>query len=1636
MAEDFPRGKSNSSKQHEKSLHSKSISRQENVVHQTKFASKPKKRKLHDLSNQKSAKRIKLNPKDSMVEIPLQQDLREGVCVLACVRQVHEYSLSLSLPGNGVATLPITDISAAYSKQLQILTNSDDSAVTEEVKSLAELFKPGLLLPVTILEVGKENQKKQIKVSCDPSKVNSELSLKTISKGQLVFGNIASVEDHGYMVDLGVKGIQAFLAKKDADAFVTLYCNGSPLSVGCCVWSVIQMNDGAHLKAGEERVVNVTIDPKIIQNTKCDETTNLNSLRPGMSIKGIIQQVLTSGLQVTVRTYTGTVHSSQLPKTTSHYMVGKEIDLRILYINHNTKVIHFTALPKLLKFDGGPINFFNDLKIGSIVKATVTFTHSKRGVFFKLPGSISGFASLSHLNDKKEENVNLTQFQKGASFQCRVLGFSFMDALALVSLKKDILEQKFMTIDDVKVGDIVETVVKQVNSNGLLVKLSRGIFSFIPCLHLADVPIKHPDKKFESGMKLKCRVLRIDKEKSKVFLTHKKSLLKSKLSILSEYTQLQPKMELEGFIVSVKEKVVIVSFYNNVKGYVTRNYMSTEKVIDPSSLFYKGQVIRCHVVHYNVEEKKLKLSFNFGQNSTIKDKGLTEAASDFKIGMFSEAKVMHIENAGVQVMLLPSKHIAHLPFFHMSDFSDVQELRKHSLTLGQKIEKVAIFSNDQKTIVTVKESLMNAAEKNQLVENFDDLKTGMLLPGVIKNHQDYGMFLELANGHIGLIPAKTLTYLQPVNLNELFIPGQTVICRLSKIDFEKKRFLGSIHINECFEGNSDESLELLKSYLSARECALTLLYAEHKELSVYKNLKVGEIVEVTVSSVLKKGILCDLKSGAKALVTKYHFGEIQPKVGCTYKAAVLFVDPLTPCVELSLQPKVVKSVANRKENIKTQLKKGQILKAEILLIKSEFLLMGLRGHGAGKFVYVPVKQHMNDVEVNKSLKIGNYSDVVLKDTFGENQLAVFKVKDMPKQESMKKGSQSHDLKPGMLIEAKIKAIHSFQINIISNRLQGRIHITEVADELKEGENPLLRFHPEQTLNVKIIGLRDLKSHSYLPITDPKPNKTLLECSLKESRILNEMDTDLISKLDVKEGDKVFVFVIKVSKNKVWAQLSLTQQGYIDFFHLSDDTNVINNASGHFLPGQGYTATVIEIQDEKIALSLIGKKRTVVQGEKVIAQITKLKPGSCLCVKLASGRLGVVYQKPTILHYVGQYITCVVKNLEDGSDRCVLSLVDQSNAPVKKVRKRKREVSESEEKNIFLQKEPLKKKIVPKNSETVKETIQSEENTANRLNINGFSWEGELAGVEDSKEIENDNDSIQVDNSKANKRKKHNEEKLIQEFEQSQLDRTATPQSANDFEKLVLQSPNSSLIWLRFMAFHIELGEIDKARTVAEKALNTITFREEQEKMNVWLAYLNMETMYGDISDVKKLLERAAIYNNPVDIYLKMADIYISHNKMQEADELYQMLCHKFKHNKAIWKSYGQFLYKTGKLQLARNLLKRATCVLDKKDHIEVITKFANCEFSDGDSECGRTMFENLIASYPNRTDLWSVYVDMVSKVGDISGARQIMERAVKQKLNTKRLRFLIQKFIRFEETHGSDEQVKQVKELALTLLET
>ena len=99
-----------------------------------------------------------------------------------------------------------------------------------------------------------------------------------------------------------------------------------------------------------------------------------------------------------------------------------------------------------------------------------------------------------------------------------------------------------------------------------------------------------------------------------------------------------------------------------------------------------------------------------------------------------------------------------------------------------------------------------------------------------------------------------------------------------------------------------------------------------------------------------------------------------------------------------------------------------------------------------------------------------------------------------------------------------------------------------------------------------------------------------------------------------------------------------------------------------------------------------------------------------------------------------------------------------------------------------------------------------------------------------------------------------------------------PESTADFERLLLGSPNSSFLWIQNMSFQLQLSEIDKAREIGRRAISAINFREEQERLNVWIARLNLENSYGTDETLEVAFRDAAKYHDAKHMHLRLAAI--------------------------------------------------------------------------------------------------------------------------------------------------------------------
>lgn len=338
--------------------------------------------------------------------------------------------------------------------------------------------------------------------------------------------------------------------------------------------------------------------------------------------------------------------------------------------------------------------------------------------------------------------------------------------------------------------------------------------------------------------------------------------------------------------------------------------------------------------------------------------------------------------------------------------------------------------------------------------------------------------------------------------------------------------------------------------------------------------------------------------------------------------------------------------------------------------------------------------------------------------------------------------------------------------------------------------------------------------------------------------------------------------------------------------------------------------------------------------------------------------------------------------------------------------------------------------------------------APRLQVSvGFTWDEDMNAMDvpvlnqmgessESDEEEDPHSKLKKQTKKEKELEKQQKEKELCKLEAALMDPSRQPQSADDFDRLVLSSPNSSILWLQYMAFHLQATEIEKARAVAERALKTISFREEQEKLNVWVALLNLENMYGTEEALMKVFERAVQYNEPLKVFQHLCDIYANSEKYKQAEELYHTMLRRFRQEKSVWLKYASFLLKQGQTEATHRLLERALKALPTKEHVDVISRFAQLEFRFGDPEHAKALFESTLSSYPKRTDIWSIYIDIMIKHGSQKEVRDIFERVVHLSLAPKKMKFLFKRYLDYEKKFGTTESVLAVKRAALEYVET
>ena len=161
-----------------------------------------------------------------------------------------------------------------------------------------------------------------------------------------------------------------------------------------------------------------------------------------------------------------------------------------------------------------------------------------------------------------------------------------------------------------------------------------------------------------------------------------------------------------------------------------------------------------------------------------------------------------------------------------------------------------------------------------------------------------------------------------------------------------------------------------------------------------------------------------------------------------------------------------------------------------------------------------------------------------------------------------------------------------------------------------------------------------------------------------------------------------------------------------------------------------------------------------------------------------------------------------------------------------------------------------------------------------------------------------------------------------------------PETKLEYEKILLSSPLSSELWIRYIAFtlgsdqndalntekHATPVAIENARRICERALGMINAENENDRWNIWVAYLTIEVNYGTAESIDALFRRFVRESEDQSkAHLALFSLYEEQIANQQAHspssvnyntlavELASRMLLRFRSNVDVWIRVGKFI---------------------------------------------------------------------------------------------------------------------------------
>lgn len=733
--------------------------------------------------------------------------IQEGMLIMGFVTKIEKTQIHVALPSKLKGTVQLTAVSECYTQALEKLLAS--GRTNSKVPQLEDIFTIGQSVCCKVIGFSTKNH--FIELSVNPKDTHADLNHGQLNEGMVLTGALASWEDHGAVIDVGIANTRCFLAR-------------SPKTAGLNVGQLVQCRIETLTKTASTANVTLSVATESKEREVDLETIEqVDRLLPTTEVRlAILNNTLRSGVsgKILDGQFDAFINEQHLGagKKISDFAIGQEIVATVLYVMPLTKFVYLT-LNKFMPVE-------KRLQEGSIHENVAVLSVHANGVLVKLDKKSLGLLSIRNMKTGEKNLEDLQRKYGSVVKQVRVIYYDPMDGVYACTDDAKLIAEKYLRFSDLTVGQTVRCKVREpMKTHGILVKVGQ-LNGFIYKLHLEKALLKS-----KVGATIKARVLHVDEAKNTVHLTTLKEFMKADLKddLLIDRKTLKVGKDFLGIITNITPKFIFVEFFDKQVGT-----LKNESTGGSPAAFRVGTVMRFNVTKFtddriHLNQCKQKASHKVG-----------EVLKGTVIGMFESGVELEVpgQNDKITSVWVDKEFTTEFP-----------ELVPHmclSFRRGEAVSAIAVSN----TSYSIRDAA--AFQRYPLKERIA-LRAGQMLRAYVDRATDSGLFVKvplLDGTELAKLPYSAVLMNEDVeDKKELFEKNQLVYVKLTKQPSRSTKNLPlSARLDQTFSGNGYATINYLKDYF-------TQLAKVHKPMFMSSKFKfnIGSKVDGEVLKVIKAG---------------------------------------------------------------------------------------------------------------------------------------------------------------------------------------------------------------------------------------------------------------------------------------------------------------------------------------------------------------------------------------------------------------------------------------------------------------------------------------------------------------------------------------------------------------------------------------------------------------------------------------------------------------------------------------------------------------------------------------------------------------------------------------------------------------